>query len=81
MTQLANVLEERVYVRWEQPLADPGRWERLPAPASDAEPYVDQALDGLADIPRGEVRYPARDGRTVHIVKGFPLGPGQRRLF
>lgn len=80
MTAL-SAIDAPVYVTWDDEIAGPGRWDYLPAPTIDAEWYIDPALDGLADAPHGEVRYTARDGSRVRVVKGHPPSKGQRRLF
>jgi hypothetical protein len=77
----ATATEEQVYVPWDPEIASGGWRERLPEPTIDAEWYIETALDGLTDEPYGEVRYTARDGRRVRILKGHPPTPGQRRLF
>lgn len=78
---MSATIDGRVHVWWAPEITGPARWEHLPAPTIDGEWFVDPALDGLACAPRGEVRYTARDGHRVCVVKGNPPGPGQRRLF
>lgn len=75
-------LDRPVHLAWAPEIATPScRWDYLPAPTIDAECYIDPALDALADEPHGEVRYTARDGRRLRLVKGHPAGHGQQRLF
>lgn len=73
--------EEPVYLAWAEEFVGDGRWRHLPAPTIDGEWFLEPALDSLAVAPHGEVRYSARDGRRVRVVKGNPPGYGQRRLF